>query len=158
MKKTKSKKVNVRKQLKIRLENTETRHKNKKGFRPTDHQAYQWFRVLNRSLFNSRLPMVPLHIRKLHKDWGRCVVNWDNRKTPKGTFDQRVIPYHIECDYFIELHCKFPKWKDFIETLAHEMVHLYQMTWLKDPYSNHNKNFFAWRTKFARAGLNLARC
>ena len=81
-----------------------------------------------------------------------------DKKTPKGTFDQRVIPYHIECDYFIELHCKFPKWKDFIETLAHEMVHLYQMTWLKDPYSNHNANFFAWKNKFKNAGLNLTRC
>ena len=48
--------------------------------------------------------------------------------------------------------------KDFIETLAHEMVHLYQMTWLKDPYSNHNKNFFAWKNKFKYAGLNLSRC
>ena len=82
MKKTKSKKVNVKKLLKIRLENTETRYKNKKGFRPTEQQAYQWFRYINRALFNSRLPMVPLHIRKLHKDWGRCVANWDNRKTP----------------------------------------------------------------------------
>ena len=32
--------------------------------------------------------------------------------------------------------------------LAHEMVHLYQMTWLKDPYSNHNSNFYAWKNKF----------
>ena len=101
---------------------------------------------------------MPLHIKKLHKDWGRCVANWDNRKTPKGKFNQRIIPYHIEVDYYIELHCKFPKWNDFIETLAHEMVHLYQMTWLKDPYSNHNANFFAWKNKFKNAGLNLTRC
>ena len=76
----------------------------------------------------------------------------------KGKFDQRIIPYHIEVDYYIELHCKFPKWKDFIETLAHEMVHLYQMTWMKDPYSNHNANFFAWKNKFESAGLKLSRC
>ena len=157
MKKTKSKKVNVRKQLKIRLENTETRHKNKKGFRPTDHQAYQWFRVLNRSLFNSRLPMVHIQVRKLHNDWGRCVANWDNRKTPKGKFDQRIIPYHIDVEFYIELHCKFPKWKDFIETLAHEMVHLYQMQVLKDPYSNHNEKFYSFRPKFESAGLKLYR-
>ncbi|HAI40644.1 MAG TPA: SprT-like family protein, partial [Maribacter sp.] len=54
--------------------------------------------------------------------------------------------------------CKFPTWKEFIETLAHEMVHLYQMAWLKDPYSNHNANFFAWKNKFKLAGLNLSRC
>ena len=78
--------------------------------------------------------------------------------TPKGKFNQKVIPYHIDVCFYIELHCKFPTWKDFVETLAHEMVHLYQMTWLKDPYSNHNANFFAWKNKFKLAGLNLSRC
>ena len=91
MKKAKNKTVNVRKQLKVRLENTLTRHKNTVGFRPTQEQAYHWFRIINKGLFNSRLPMVPLYIKKLHKDWGRCVANWDNRKTPKGKFDQRII-------------------------------------------------------------------
>ena len=60
MKKYKNKKVNVRKQLKVRLENTQTRHKNIVGFRPTEQQAYHWFKVMNNGLFNNRLPMVPL--------------------------------------------------------------------------------------------------
>ena len=158
MKKIKSKSVNVKKQLKIKLENTLTRHKNAVGFRPSQEQAYHWFKVINKGLFNSRLPATPLYVKSLHKDWGRCVATWDNRKTPAGKFDQSVIPYHIEVEYYIELHLKFPKWKDFIETLAHEMVHLYQMTWMKDPYSNHNANFFAWKEKFRLAGLNLSRC
>ncbi len=159
MKKVKNKAVNVKKLLKVKLENTATRYKNTVGFKPTEQQAYNWFRYLNKMLFNSRLPMVRIHIRKLHKDWGRCVADWDNRKCRKGTFDQRIIPYNkTEVYHYIELHCKFPKWKDFIETLAHEMVHLYQMTWLKDPYSNHNTNFFAWREKFRRSGLGLTRC
>ena len=158
MKKYKNKSVNVRKQLKIKLENTLTRHKNIAGFKPTDQQAYHWFRIINRGLFNGRLPMVPIQIKKLHKDWGRCVADWDNRKTPKGKFDQRVIPHHIPVTFYFEIHCKFPTWKDFIETLAHEMVHLYQMAWLKDPYSNHNANFYAWKNKFKLAGLGLSRC
>ena len=70
MKKTKSKKVNVRKQLKVRLENTLTRHKNIVGFKPTTQQAYQWFRVINKGLFNGRLPMVSLQGKRLHKVWG----------------------------------------------------------------------------------------
>ena len=158
MKKIKNKKVNFRKQLKVRLENTATRYKNKVGYKPTPEQAYHWFRVINKGLFNSRLPRVPLHIRKLHKDWGRCVADWDNRKCRKGTFNQRIIPYNkTEVYHYIELHCKFPTWKDFVETLAHEMVHLYQMTVLKDPYSNHNENFYAFRPKFESAGLKLYR-
>ena len=71
MKKKKiNKKVNARKQLKIKLENTLTRHKNAVGFRPTEAQAYYWFKYLNKMLFNSRLPMVPIQIKNLHKDWG----------------------------------------------------------------------------------------
>jgi len=37
------------------------------------------------------------------------------------------------------------------------MVHLYQMTIMKDPYSNHNKNFYAFSQKFIDAGLKLRR-
>ena len=98
-----------------------------------------------------------IEIKRLHNDWGRCVVDWDNRKTPKGKFNQRIIPYHIPCSYKIQLITKYPKWQDFIETLAHEMVHLYQMTVLKDPYSNHNANFYSFRSKFKSAGLKLYR-
>ena len=82
---------------------------------------------------------------------------WDNRKTPKGKFNQRKIPHHIPVTYYIQLHVKFDSWKDFIETLAHEMVHLYQMTIVKDPYSNHNKHFYAFTKKFINAGLKLHR-
>ena len=95
MKKYKNKSINVRKQLKIKLENTLTRHKNTVGFKPTEQQAYQWFNVVNRGLFNSRLPRVPIYIKKLHKDWGRCVADWDNRKCRKGTFNQRIIPFYV---------------------------------------------------------------
>ena len=48
--------------------------------------------------------------------------------------------------------------KTLQRVLAHEMVHLYQMTVLKDPYSNHNSNFYAWKNRFKLAGLGLARC
>ena len=154
MKRTKNKTVNVRKQLKVKLENTATRYKNKVGFKPTPEQAVQWFRVINRGLFNSRLPMVEIQIKKLHKDWGRCVANWDNRKTPKGKFDQRKIPYHIDVEYYIELHVKFPTWRDFIDTLAHEMIHLWQMNHIGDT-GNHNKLFYSFRPKLNRLGLDL---
>ena len=98
-----------------------------------------------------------MHIGKLHHDWGRCIVDWDNRKCRRGTYNQDVIPYHVPLYFRIELHCKFKSWKDFIETLAHEMVHLYQMQIAKDPYSNHNNNFYKFRDKFKQYGLALFR-
>ena len=128
---------NQRKSFKRQLKNKLTETANLASFRPTTAVAVYWFRRLNYLLFNGKLGRVHIEVKKLHHDWGRCVANWDNRKTPKGTFDQRRIPYHIPVDYYIQLHSKFETWKDFIETLAHEMVHLYQMTVVKDPYSNH---------------------
>ena len=146
---------NQRKSFKRQLKNKLTETANLASFRPTTAVAVYWFRRLNYLLFNGKLGRVHIEVKKLHHDWGRCVANWDNRKTPKGTFDQRRIPYHIPVDYYIQLHSKFETWKDFIETLAHEMVHLYQMTVVKDPYSNHNKNFYAFKKKFNDAGLKL---
>tara|TARA_B100000941_G_C28445418_1_gene522022 strand:- start:581 stop:1045 length:465 start_codon:yes stop_codon:yes gene_type:complete len=148
---------NQRKSFKRQLKNKLTETANLASFRPTTAVAVYWFRRLNYLLFNGKLGRVHIEVKKLHHDWGRCVANWDNRKTPKGTFDQRRIPYHIPVDYYIQLHSKFETWKDFIETLAHEMVHLYQMTVVKDPYSNHNKNFYAFTKKFNDAGLKLHR-
>ena len=146
------------KALKVKLFNAQLRRKNIKGFKPTVALANNWFHILNRGMFNSKLSMCPIYVKKLHHDWGRCIADWDNRQCRKGTFDQRVIPYEKADVFFrLELHCKFPTWKDFIETLAHEMVHLYQMTVMKDPYSNHNANFYSFRKTFKQTGLKLYR-
>ena len=146
-----------KKTLKRQLKRTIAEKHDIKGFKPNVTMAVHWFRRLNRALFYNRLVGVQIEVRKMHDDWGRCIANWDNRKTPKGKFNQRIIPYHIPVDYKIILHCKFPTWKDFIETLAHEMVHLYQMTVIKDPYSNHNSNFYAWKKRLSSLGLRLYR-
>ena len=158
MKKIKKKTYSQRKALKIKLENTLIRRKNIAGFKPTVPLANYWFKQLNTGLFGNRLQSVPLYILRMTGDWGRCWANWDNRKCRKGTYDQSVIPYgKCEIEFAIELHSNYPTWKDFIETLAHEMVHLYQMTIIEDPYSNHNANFYAFKTKFRLAGLDLSR-
>ena len=129
-----------------------------KTYRPSLPVVQSWFRTLNRALFNRKLTEPMMEVKRLVGDWGRCCADWDNRKCRKGTYDQNVIPYgKCEIDFAIELHSNYPTWRDFIETLAHEMVHLYQMTILEDPYSNHNANFFAFKNKFRLAGLNLSR-
>jgi len=158
MKRTSKKTVTVRKQFKIRLENTLTRRKNARDFKPTHSLVVTWFKHLNKGLFGNKLPTVPLYLIRMTEDWGRCWANWDNRQCRKGTYDQTVIPYDkTEVTFAIEIHTKYPTFRDFVETLAHEMVHLYQMTVLKDPYSNHNANFYAFKNKFKTAGLHLSR-
>ena len=145
------------KALRFRVKKALARRKNVKHFTPTVEQVQSWFRILNRGMFGGNLMEPKITVRSMKFDWGLCIADWDNRKCRKGRFNQRLIPYHVPIDYKIELHNKFPKWKDFIETLAHEMVHLYQMTVLKDPYSNHNANFYAFVPKFKAAGLRLYR-
>lgn len=158
MKRTSKKTVSVRKQLKIKLENTLTRRRHVRNYKPTHSLALYWFRHLNKGLFGNKLPAVPLYLVRMTNDWGRCWANWDNRKCRKGTYDQSVIPYDkTDVTFAIEIHTKYPTFRDFIETLAHEMVHLYQMTVMKDPYSNHNANFYSFKNKFRSAGLTLSR-
>ena len=76
-------------------------------------------------------------------------------RVPFGDFFNEYGNSTLPIDYRIELHNKYPTWKDFIETLAHEMVHLYQMQVRKDPYSNHNSTFYSWRNYFKLHGLRL---
>ena len=143
------------KTLKLRVKKALARRKNVKHFTPTVEQCQSWFRILNRGMFGSNLTQPTLIVRRMVKDWGLCIADWDNRKCRAGTFNQRVIPYHVPINYRIELHNKFPRWKDFIETLAHEMVHLYQMQVWNDPYSNHNANFYSWKNYFKQHNLRL---
>ena len=153
-----NKKHSKSKSLKRLLKNTLSKRGQEQGYKPTPYVAAHWFGKLNSALFQGRLGRVHIIVKNLHHDWGRCIADWDNRKCRKGTYNQRVIPYDKADVWFrIELHCKFPTWKDFIETLAHEMVHLYQMSVMKDPYSNHNENFYSFRSVFKSAGLKLYR-
>ena len=149
-KKIRSTKKHLTKQFKRTLD----LKSNVAGYKPTPMVCNYWYRKLNTILFNNRLGPVMIEIKRLHNDWGRCVVDWDNRKTPKGKFNQRIIPYHIPCSYKIQLITKYPKWQDFIETLAHEMVHLYQMQNLGDT-GNHNDLFWSFEPKVNYIGLRL---
>ena len=73
---------------------------------------------------------------------------------PKRHCDQSKPPTAITFGYKIELHNRSQTWKDFLETLAHEMVHQLSSGTAKDPH-NRNCNFHAWREKFARYGMKL---
>ncbi len=143
------------KTLRFRVKKALKRRENIKHFTPTIEQCQSWFRTFNRGMFGGHLVRPEFKVRRMVYDWGICVADWDNRKCRAGRFNQKIIPYHVPIEYRIELHNKYPTWKDFIETLAHEMVHLYQMQVWKDPYSNHNSNFYSWRNYLKSHGLRL---
>ena len=143
------------KKLHFRIKKALEKRKNIKKFTPSVEQCQSLFRTLNRGVFKKRLVEPKFAVRRMVYDWGICIADWDNRKCRAGRFNQELIPYHVPIDYRIELHNNYPTWKDFIETLAHEMVHLYQMQVCKDPYSNHNANFYSWRKTFKRLTFRL---
>ena len=55
---------------------------------------------------------------------------------------------------FIYKCCSLIETKEFVETLAHEMIHLWQMNHKGDT-GNHNKLFYSFRPKLNRLGLDL---
>ena len=124
--------------------------------RPTVAQAQAWFNILNKGLFGSVLAMPEIRVERMRGALGECVCTWNARKI-RVPQDQLPTKFYPSKDVKIHIRLKpiYNTWKDFIETLAHEMVHYYQMTVLKCPYSNHNADFYAWRNKFKQFGLAL---
>lgn len=135
------------------------RHDHIKVFRPTLHQTKYWFGVINKEIFQSKLAKPRITVSQKKQVYGQCVANWDSRIIGrKGEWNQKKIPYHNPTmHYLIEMHHKFPTWQVYIETLAHEMVHLYQFSIINDATANHNNSFYAWKNRFKKFGLSLSR-
>jgi predicted SprT family Zn-dependent metalloprotease len=49
----------------------------------------------------------------------------------------------------------YKNFKQFVEVLAHEMVHLWQWQTIEGSTVNHNTEFHSWKEKFKQNGLNL---
>ena len=158
MKKNKQRKTAVKATTKVRYQVKQALVKRSdiKNHRPTVAQAQAWFGILNKGIFNGVLEMPEIRIERIRGALGECVCAWNARKL-RVPADQIPVNYYPSKDIKIYIRLKpvYKTWKEFIETLAHEMVHLYQMTILKCPYSNHNADFYAWRNKFKQFGLGL---
>ena len=102
-----------------------------------------YFKLFNSALFDSKLsPFGQVEIKDLKRQkWiGQVVVlEWKRAGT-------RV--------YKLEMLPSYPNKKDFLDTLVHEMVHLYQMQNLGDT-GNHNDLFWSFEPKVNYIGLRL---
>ena len=102
-----------------------------------------YFKLFNSALFNSKLsPFGQVEIKDLkrQKCIGQVVVlEWKRAGT-------RL--------YKLEMLPSYPNKKDFLDTLVHEMVHLYQMQNLGDT-GNHNDIFWSFEPKVNYIGLRL---
>jgi len=100
-----------------------------------------WFRYINKAVFNQQLPNFnKIIIKKWIKQAMAQVCAYPDKNSKR---------------FELEMLRKYETKKDFIETLAHEMIHLYQFTVKRDT-GNHNKIFYSFRPKFKFIGLGLS--
>jgi len=115
----------------------------KKKYLTTYKDIKKFFKILNEGLFNNKLsPFNDIEIKELK--YQKCmgqVIQFDYKR--KGTRMHKL-----------EMDTKYDTKKDSLDTLAHEMVHLYQFTLLNDN-GTHNKLFYSFASKLKVVGLKL---
>jgi len=115
----------------------------KRKYISTYKDIKSYFKLFNSALFDSKLsPFGQVEIKDLkrQKCIGQVVVlEWKRAGT-------RL--------YKLEMLPSYPNKKDFLDTLVHEMVHLYQMQNLGDT-GNHNDLFWSFEPKVNYIGLRL---
>lgn len=133
---TKTKKLKIKKKLKKELST-------KRKYKTTYKDINKYFKIINEAIFEGNLsPFNDVEIKDLtrQKCVGQVVIlEWKR----KGT---RL--------YKLEMLPEYKDKKDFVDTLGHEMVHLYQMANLGDT-GNHNKLFYSYGPKLNEIGLQL---
>lgn len=113
------------------------------AFAPTPRQLSRAYTIINRCLFDEQLKRPKLQIKYLPDAYGMCYGMLDDKQEPRSTPTcQRIV-----------INCKFESKRQFIEVLAHEMVHQYQVEHLNK--LDHGKTFWAWKPKFERYNIKL---
>ena len=132
---TKQKVLTVKKKLKPLLSL-------KRKYNTTYTDIKKYFKMLNLGIFDNKLSSFnQIEIKELK--YSRCmgqVIQFEWKR--KGTKLHKL-----------EMDLQYNTKKDFLETLAHEMVHLYQF--LNNDTGNHNKLFYSFAPKLKYIGLKL---
>ena len=132
---TKQKVLTVRKKLKPLLSL-------KRKYNTTYTDIKKYFKMLNLGIFDNKLSsfnQIEIKELKYSKCMGQVIqFEWKRKGTKL---------------YKLEMDKQYNTKKDFLETLAHEMVHLYQF--LTNDTGNHNKLFYSFAPKLKYIGLKL---
>lgn len=107
---------------------------------PSLKECKEWFVIINKEIFQNQLPeFADMEIRRRHGCWGEI----EGCETKSDRFSRLSMNHH------------FKSKKHFIEVLAHEMVHHYQWTVLREELT-HGESFFAWKPKFVQHDMSLS--
>ena len=135
---TTTKRSTIKKRLKKELVSN-------RKYKTTYKDIKKFFTLINRVVFNDILaPFNEIKIKKIYDTKKKCfgqVVVYEWKRKGTQVFQLEMIPYYRNK-------------KEFVDTLGHEMVHLYQMANLGDT-GNHNNKFYSFRPKLNAVGLDL---
>ena len=116
-------------------------------YKTTYKDIKKYFKVLNKALFKNILqPFNDIQIKKIYKD--------ESKKFCYGQVTTWVWERKGTQQFWLEMLPTYRNKKEFVETLAHEMIHLWQMN-IKGDTGNHNKLFYSFRPKLNKLGLDL---
>lgn len=114
----------------------------KRDFKPNLKTTQSLFKILNTLIFKNQLTFIPnFCIKRIHGALGMFEYN----------------PTAIKHCHTITLTNNFLDFREFASILGHEMVHFYQFTVLKMNSGNHNKDFYKFKKRFQKLGLDLQR-
>ena len=116
-------------------------------YKTTYKDIKKYFNVINKALFKNVLqPFNDIQIKKIYKD--------ESKKFCYGQVTTWVWERKGTQQFWLEMLPTYRNKKEFVETLAHEMTHLWQMN-IKGDTGNHNKLFYSFRPKLNKLGLDL---
>ena len=132
----KSKALKLKKKLKKEFSIT-------RKYKTTYKDIKNYFKEFNNAIFDNKLsPFGKVEIKDLKRE--KCigqVVVFEWKRAGTRMYKLEMLPY-------------YPEKRDFLDTLVHEMVHLYQMQNLGDT-GNHNDIFWSFKPKVNYVGLQL---
>lgn len=114
-----------------------------KKYKTTYKDIKKYFKQLNNYIFNGKLsPFGDVEIKDLTRD--KCigqVITLEWRREGTRLYKLEMLP-------------EYKTKRDFLDTLVHEMVHLYQMQNLGDTGA-HNDLFWSFEPRVEKIGLRL---
>ena len=111
------------------------------SYKTTYKDIKKYFKIFNKALFKDQLNRFnDIQIKRMNGCCGQCVEDYSLRKGTRF--------------FCLEMQPSYENKKEFLTTLGHEMIHLWQQTIKKDT-GNHNSLFYSFRPRFKKLGLSL---
>ena len=112
-------------------------------YQTTYKDIKKYFRLINENVFNGKLsPFNDINIMYMNRKKYVAqvlILEWKRKGTNQ---------------FNLEMNKTYKNKKEFVDTLGHEMIHLYQMANLGDT-GNHNDTFYSFRPKLNAIGLDI---